>query len=70
MDRRTTPSLWERWLAATLDALPLLVVSIPFLLRRRGRHLRCGKPPATDQRPGARPVVFSAFLMDPELHDE
>ncbi|MDQ3979429.1 MAG: RDD family protein [Actinomycetota bacterium] len=40
MDRGTTASPWERWLAGTIDALPLLVVSIPFLLRQWGRRER------------------------------
>ena len=46
MDRRTTASLWQRWLAATLDAVPLLAIAIPFLLGRRRRHLR--SPLVTD----------------------
>jgi len=35
MDRPTTASLWKRWLAAVMDVLPLLLLSVPFLLGRR-----------------------------------
>ena len=33
-------SLWKRWLAAAMDALAVLVLSVPFLVRRRGSHRR------------------------------